>query len=82
MRIAAAVYEAIRPTLESLQNDIRAMKSDIALLTDKVCNLTEEVEHHRQDTASLLGATNDTASTAEAICDKIDEHDNLITIWS
>ena len=41
VRIAAAVYEALEPTLEEIQTDIRSLKSDLASLTQRVDNLTE-----------------------------------------
>jgi uncharacterized protein YoxC len=44
VRIAAAVYEAIGPALETMQKDMKNVKSDLASLSQKVDNLTEEVD--------------------------------------
>ena len=61
VRIAAAVYEVLGPTLEEMQKDIRTLKSDmmttkndVATLREKVGNLTDEVEQHELETTSLL----------------------------
>ena len=49
VRIAAAVYEAIGPALETMQKDMKNMKSDMASLSQKVGNLTEEVNSKLAD---------------------------------
>ena len=54
MRITAAVYEALRPILNEMREDISSMKNEMA----------------------TIGGLN---STANMICDKIEEHDNQIT---
>ena len=54
VRITAAVYEALRPILNEIREDISSMKNEIA-------------------TISGLN------STANMICDKIEEHDHHIT---
>ena len=54
MRITAAVYEALRPILNEMREDISSMKNEMA----------------------TIGGLN---STANMICDKIEEHDNEIT---
>ena len=93
MRITAAVYEALRPILNEMREDISSLKSDIVTIKAKVSNHTEEVnatfneivvnlmhkvEQHNNDSESQLAAVCD-LTTANMICNKIEEHDNEIT---
>ncbi|CAI8045781.1 hypothetical protein GBAR_LOCUS25322, partial [Geodia barretti] len=81
VRIAAAVYEAIGPALETIEKDMKNMKSDIAILSQKVDNLTEEVdtrlgslnESMRDDFSVVERGLNGLNSRANMICDKIDD---------
>ena len=61
MRITAAVYEALRPILNEMREDISSMKSDIMVMKNEM--------------ATISGLN----STANMMCDKIEEHDNQIT---
>ena len=124
MRITAAVYEALRPILNEMREDIiSSVKSDIVTIKATISNYTEEVdarfneivdkfmhkvEHHNNESESQLAAVCDLTtsavvslenrlssikndfsgverelsglnSTANMICDKIEEHDNQIT---
>ena len=49
VRIAAAVYEAIGPALETMQKDMQNVKSHLASLNQRVDNLTEEVNSKLAD---------------------------------
>ena len=87
VRIAAAVYEVVGPALETMQKDMKNVKSDLASLSQKVDNLAEEVEKLDTRLSSLNESMRDDFSgverglngTANMICDKIEEHDNIIT---
>ena len=87
VRIAAAVYEVVGPALETMQKDMKNVKSDLASLSQKVDNLAEEVEKLDTRLSSLNESRRDDFSgverglngTANMICDKIEEHDNIIT---
>ena len=75
MRITAAVYELIGPTLEEIQRDIRSVKSDIVTIKDnietlsqRVSNLTEEVEETALETNL---SSNNTMSKIDALEKKI-----------
>ena len=50
MRIAAAVYEVLRPILNEIKEDISCMKSDIASLNETVSQLAD----HKNETTSEL----------------------------
>ena len=50
MRIAAAVYEVLRPILNEMKEDISCMKSDIASLNETVSQLAD----HKNETTSEL----------------------------
>ena len=45
MRITAAVYELIGPTLEEIQRDIRSVKSDIVTIKDNIETLSQRVSN-------------------------------------
>ena len=123
VRITAAVYEALRPILNEIREDISSMKSDIVTIKATISNHTEEVdarlnevvdnlmhkvEQHNNESELNLAARCDLTtstvtslenrlssirddfsgverglsglnSTANMICDKIEEHDNQIT---
>ena len=54
MRIAAAVYEVLRPILNEIKEDISCMKSDIASLNETVSQLAGKLEDHKNETTSEL----------------------------
>ena len=54
MRIAAAVYEVLRPILNEIKEDISCMKSDIASLNETVSQLAWKLEDHKNETTSEL----------------------------
>ena len=65
MRLAAAVYDVLGPTLEEIQKDMRNMKNDIVIikrdltsLTGRLDNLTEEIAL-QTDHESKLTSFND-----------------------
>ena len=74
MRITAAVYEALRPILNEMREDIiSSVKSEMATISQSVGNQTEEVN-------TRLGGLNqslrdDFSGVEDMICDKIEEHD-------
>ena len=53
-RIAAAVYEVLRPILNEIKEDISCMKSDIASLNETVSQLAWKLEDHKNETTSEL----------------------------
>ena len=58
MRIAAAVYEVLRPILNEMKEDISCMKSDIASLNETVSQLAGKLEDHKNETTSELTSVN------------------------
>jgi chaperonin cofactor prefoldin len=89
VRIAAAVYEAIGPALETMQKDMKNVKSDLASLSQKVDNLTAEVEKldtrlsslnesMRDDFDDVKTELNGVSNTTTAMCDKIEKHETAI----
>ena len=76
VRITAAVYEALRPILNEMKEDISSMKSEIATISQSVSNQTEEVNTRLSGLNESL--RDDFSSTENMICDKIEEHDNQI----
>ena len=54
MRIAAAVYEVLRPILNEMKEDISCMKSDMASLNETVSQLAGKLEDHKNETTSEL----------------------------
>ena len=56
VRIAAAVYEVLRPILNEMKEDISCMKSDIASLNETVSQLAGQLEDHKNETTSELVA--------------------------
>ena len=88
MRITAAVYEALRPILNEMREDIISLvKSEIEKISQKVSNQAEEIdakfsylnESLRDDFSGVERELSGLNSTANMICDKIEEHDNQIT---
>ena len=95
VRITAAVNEALRPILNemrediisSVKSDIMVMKNEMATISQSVSNQTEEVntrlsglnESMRDDFSSVERELSGLNSTANMVCDKIEEHDNQIT---
>ena len=58
MRIAAAVYEVLRPILNEIKEDISCMKSDIASLNETVSQLAGKLEDHKNETTYELASVN------------------------
>ena len=54
VRIAAAVYEVLRPILNEMKEDISCMKSDMASLNETVSQLAGKLEDHKNETTSEL----------------------------
>ena len=79
MRIIAAVYEALRPILNEMREDISSMKNEMATISQSVSNQTEEVNTRLSGLNDFSGVERELNSTANMICDKIEEHDNQIT---
>ena len=79
MRITAAVYEALRPILNEMREDISSMKNEIATISQRVSNDTEEVNTRVSSLNDFSGVERELNNTANMICDKIEEHDNHIT---
>ena len=84
VRIAAAVYEALRPTLNEMREDISSMKSDIMTIKATISNHTEEidarfnevvdnimhkVEQHNNESKLNLAAVHDLTTSAVASLD-------------
>ena len=96
VRITAAVYEALRPILNemrediisSMKSDIMVMKNEIATISQSVSNQTEEVntrlsglnESMRDDFSGVERELSGLNNTSNMICEKIEKHDNQITI--
>ena len=88
MRITAAVYEALKPILNEMREDIISeMKNEIATISQRVSNQTKELidaklsylnESIRYDFSGVERELSDLNNTANMICDKIEEHDNEI----
>ena len=64
--IAAAVFETLSPILNELKEDISCVKSEIANLSETVSHLAEELEYHKNETASELA---DLGSSLQFIID-------------
>ena len=85
VRITAALYEALRPILNEMKEDIISkMKSEIATISQSVSNQTEEVNTRLSGLNESLrgnfsGVGREFNSTANMICEKIEEYDNHIT---
>ena len=77
MRITAAVYEALRPILNEMREDISSMKSEMATINQSVSNQTEEVNTRLSGLNESL--RDDFSGVQNMICDKIEKHDNQIT---
>ena len=58
MRIAAAVYEVLRPILNEMKEDISCIKSDIASLNETVSQLAGKLEDHKNETTSEFASVN------------------------
>ena len=54
VRIAAAVYEVLRPILNEIKEDISCINSDIASLNETVSQLAGKLEDHKNETTSEL----------------------------
>ena len=80
------MYEALRPILNEMREDISSIKNEIATISQRVSNQTEEVntrlnglnESLRNDFSGVEKELSDLNSTAIMICDKIEKHDDQI----
>ncbi|CAI7992823.1 hypothetical protein GBAR_LOCUS1137, partial [Geodia barretti] len=57
-RIAAAVFKTLSPILNEVKEDISCVKSEIANLSETVSHLVEQLEHHKNETASEFASVN------------------------
>ena len=74
------MYEALRPILNEMREDIiTSMKNEIATISQRVSNQTEEVNTRLSGLNDFSGVERELNSTANMVCDKIEEHDNHIT---
>ena len=58
VRIAAAVYEVLRPILNEIKEDISRMESDMASLNETVSQLAGKLEDHKNEPMSELASVN------------------------
>ena len=58
VRIAAAVYEVLRPILNEIKEDISCMKSDIASLNETIGQLAGKLEDRKNETMSEFASVN------------------------
>ena len=58
MRIAAAVYEVLRPILNEIKEDISCIKSDMASLNETVSQLAGKLEDHKNETTYEFASVN------------------------
>ena len=87
MRITAAVYEALRPILNEMKDDISSVKSDIVTIKSEMATVSQRVytslsslnKSMRDDFSGVKRELSGLNSTANMICDKIEEHNNQIT---
>ena len=91
VRITAAVYEALRPILNEMREDISSMKSDIVKIKNEMATISQSVSNQTEEVNTRLSGLNESIiddyssverelnSTANMVCDKIEEHDNQIT---
>ena len=95
VRITAAVYEALTPILNEVREDIiSSVKSDIVTIKNEIATISQSVSNQTEDIDAKLNFLNEStrddfsgverelsglSSTANMICDKIEEHDNQIT---
>ena len=85
MRITAAVYEALRPILNEMREDIiSSVKSDIMVMKNEIATISQRVSNQTEEVNTRLSGLNesmsdDFSSTENMICDKIEEHDDQIT---
>ena len=85
VRITAAVYEALRPILNEMREDIISkMKSDIMVIKNAIATVSQSVSNQTEEVNTRLSGLNesmrdDFSGFQNVICDKIDEHNNQIT---
>ena len=85
MRITAAVYEALRPILNEMKEDIISeMKSDIMVMKNEMATISQSVSNQTEEVNTRLSGLNESMKddfngVQNVICDKIEEHDNQIT---
>ena len=58
VRIAAAVYEVLRPILNEIKEDISCIKSDMASLNETVSQLAGKLDDHKNETTSEFASVN------------------------
>ena len=85
VRITAAVYEALRPTLNEMREDIiSSVKSDIVTIKNEIATISQSVSNQTEQVNTRLSGLNESLrddfnGVQNVICDKIEEHDNQIT---
>ena len=84
VRITAAVYEALRPILNEMREDISSLKSDIIVMKNEMATISQRVSNQTEEVNTRLSGLNesmrdDFSGVENMICDKIEEHDNHIT---
>ena len=84
VRITAAVYEALRPILNEMREDISSVKSDIVTMKNEMATIGQSVSNQTEEVNTRLSGLNesmrdDISGVENMICDKIEKHDNQIT---
>ena len=74
------MYEALRPILNEMGEDISSMKSDIVRMKNEIGTLINHAEEVNTRLSGLNESLrNDISGAEDMICDKIEKHDNQIT---
>ena len=80
------MYEALRPILNEMREDISSVKNERAKISQRVSNQTKEIdakfsymnESLRDDFSGVERELSGLNNTANMICDKTEEHENHI----
>ena len=75
MRITAAVYEALKPTLNEMREDISSMKSDIVTIKATISNHTEE-ELQNEIVNDIMAMKDDITYIVSNLTQKVEQHNN------
>ena len=59
VRIAAAVYEVMGPTLEEIRNDIKTVKSDILTIKGEIASLSQQIGNITEENSSVESVHSD-----------------------
>ena len=85
------MYEALRPILNEMRENISSMKRDIVGIKNEMATISQSVSDQTEEVNTRLSGLNESIrddyssverelnSTANMICDKIEEYDNEIT---